>query len=128
MIIFALGVGVGGVAGVLRSIEPSPVKSHIGEYVGKFSQISSNHLDCMSVPLLIALDITPLLAPIARSMAPIVIPSESAMILMRDKILHIARKLLSKNFVVRKLSLIFAACSKWNERPKIRNLAEIDKN
>ncbi|WP_300935179.1 hypothetical protein [uncultured Muribaculum sp.] len=43
----------------------------------------------MSVPFVIALEITPLLAPMARSIAPIVIPSVSAITLMRDKNLHI---------------------------------------
>ncbi len=95
VIIFASGAVLMVLVEVSRSIEPCPVKSHSGEYEGKFSQISSNHLDCMSVPLAIALEMTPLLAPMARSIAPIVIPSESAIILIRDKILHMARKFLS---------------------------------
>lgn len=37
------------------------------------------------------------------------------------------RKLSLKNFVVRKLSLIFAACSKWNKRPKIQKSRDFNK-
>ena len=43
----------------------------------------------MSVPLLIALESTPLLAPIVLSMAPIVIPSLEAISCILDKILPI---------------------------------------
>ena len=109
------------------SISPWPVNSHTGEYLGNLSQMSSSHLDCISVPLDIALDITPLLAPIARSMVPMETPSASAKTFMRDKILHIMRKLSSINLVVRKLSLTFAAYSVMNERPKIRKNREFSK-
>lgn len=99
---------------------PCPVRSHVGEYEGYFSQMSSSHFACISVPLAMALDITPLLAPMVRSIVPMEIPSESAKSFSRDKILHMMRKYSMENFVVRKLSLTFAACSKWNERSKVR--------
>lgn len=90
--------------------------------------MSSNHLACISVPLAIALEMTPLLAPIVRSMVPMEIPSVSAKIFMRDKILHIARKLSSENLVVRKLSLNFAVRSGMNERPKIIKNRDLHKS
>ena len=54
-------------------------------------------------------------------------PSASAKTFMRDKILHIMRKLSSINLVERKLSLTFAAYSVMNERPKIRKNREFSK-
>lgn len=65
----------------------------------------------MSVPLLIALESTPLLAPIVLSMAPIVIPSLEAISCILDKILPII-----ENYP--KIITIFAACLRCKQRAK----------
>lgn len=81
----------------------------------------------MSVPLFIARDNTPLLAPILRSSAPIDIPSFVEISFILDKILLIKLKIIPLIFVGLKIIAIFATHLTLNVRSKIRNLGVLCK-
>lgn len=81
----------------------------------------------MSVPLFIALESTPLLAPIVRSNAPIDIPSLVDISCILDKILPITLKIIPVLFAELKIITIFAAhltlnvCQRYEKRALCAN-------
>lgn len=81
----------------------------------------------MSVPLAIALDRTPLLAPILRSKAPTVMPSLAIILSTFDKILPIILKIIPLSFGGLKIITIFAACSRMNTGQIYEKAVRIDR-